>query len=450
MGIQQARFPLTRSGHKHSENPILSEEPPDIHVTGFRDPFLARWPAMDKARGSAPQLYGLISGGIHGQGPRTFMYTISPTDLTTWEYLHPLVVDIPSNHTPAGRWGGDLGANWECTNFITLRADDGTDQTIIIAGAEGGLEQSHVAEYHKVNPGRARRTPRYANWFFGNLVENGTGPRLGVGAAGLLDWGLAYAANSFVAPDGRILLWSWLIEEDLDDTALAERGWTGCMGVPRELYLQSLNDVTGGLRSSLDEIKSINSHPVGSQRNITTLGIRPLSDLKCLRGPHLELPRIARLEDQSMLLVPTAPLACEICLVAKISDTTQSTALILRHDQDRAYRTTISIDWVKEQVVVDRHNSTASPTVNTAPEIGPFTLFRQVDPVTDHSTIESLDLRVFLDQDVIEIFLNERFAMATRVYTDVEYTGISLGSVGPMVVDQLGIWPLDREPDPIM
>lgn len=431
---------LTLAGQKHPGNPILSEEPPNMHVTGFRDPFLAPWPAMDQVRNSSPTLYGLISGGVHSEGPKTFLYAVSPTDLTEWTYLYPLVKDIPSNHTPAGRWGGDLGVNWECTNFITLGGPDGSEKEMIIAGAEGGHEQAEVAEYHQLHTQRPRRTPRYANWFFGNLEVTDEEARMGIGAAGLLDWGLFYAANHFVAKDGRKVLWGWLIEEDLADEALQQRGWTGCMGVPRELFQQTLDGVTGGLRSDLDSIKSIERD--GSR--VSTLGVKPLSDLAGLRGTPLHLPPIHDLGDDSQLLTDTAPLACELRAALQISDTTQSVSIAVRHNADQSTQTIITFDCGNERLTVSRGASTMRDDINTSDETGPFTLFRQIDSATGTASIETLELTVFLDHDVLEVFANDRFALATRVYTEPGHTGVSISSEGPAVVEELDIWPLGR------
>lgn len=413
-----------------------------MHVTGFRDPFIAPWPALDRMRDSPPTLYGLISGGIHSQGPKTFLYAISPNDLKTWEYLYPLVVDVPSNHRPGGRWGGDIGVNWECTNFLTLQSRDGTERTMVIAGAEGGIEQSQVTEYHKSNPDAPRRNPSYANWFFGELTKIDNDVRFSIGASGLLDWGLFYAANHFQAADGRKLLWGWIKEEDLTDESLAQRGWTGCLGVVRELYPQVIDGVTGALRSSLAQIGNIDIEAVKQSSRVTTLGIRPFVELEQLRGGALASWKNESIDSEHLLCLSDAPLACEVKCDIDITVETRSVSLVVRHSNDRSTCTTITFDCMTEQILVDRRKSTSRTDINTAMEIGSFTLFRREGQAKE---LEPLVLDVFIDHDVIEVFANERFALATRVYTDAHAAGISVSAIGPAMIESLDVWPLDKK-----
>jgi beta-fructofuranosidase len=433
------------AGSKHPDNPILAEEPPNIHVTGFRDPFLAPWPALDRARGcTAPSLYGLISGGVHSDGPKTFLYEIAPTDLTRWTYLYPLAIDVPSNHRPGGRWGGDFGVNWECTNFVTLEGPDGIKREIVIAGSEGGLEQAQVTNYHESHPNAPHRSPSYANWFFGDLVPVEGDMRLNIGASGVLDWGLFYAANHFRAADGRKLLWGWIKEEDLDDRTLASRGWTGCLGIVRELYLQVTEGVTGGLRSNLDNIGSVDCKASGSGSQVTTLGIRPFAEIEQLRQPTALSWTSEIIDSTTRLCLASTSLTCETKIKINVEEDTRSVSLMVRHDSVRSTFTTITFDCVLEQLVVDRSHSTTREDINTAPDVGAFTLFRRVDSVTGSSEIEPLELDVFLDHDMLEVFANGRFALATRVYTDATSTGISIACDGPMTIEQLDIWPLKQ------
>ena len=436
------------SGTKYAHNPILAEEPPAIHVTGFRDPYLAPWPEMDGLRGQGSSLYGLISGGIHGQGPRTFLYSVDPTDLTRWTYLHPLVVDIPNNFVPSNKWSGDLGVNWECTNFVTLSHGRHT-RTVLIPGSEGGHERPWVTLHHEKHPASARRAPRYGNWFFGHLQKHDDKVQMHIGPAGLIDWGILYAANTFQAPDGRRLLWGWIIEEDLPNAVLANKGWTGCMGLPRELFLQVTEHVVGALSSSLDSVGSFDLVH-GKTDSVVTLGIRPAEEIGQLRRSLLYDHSPSPIKPSRRCLVDS-PLSCEIAACIHVFESTKSISIVIRHSSDHSIQTRIVFDCKKETLSVLRNDSTNRSEVNTSPEIGSHTLLRLAD-TTDTGCIEPLRLRVFIDHDVIEVFANDRFAIATRVYTPVEHTGITLASEGGGWVEELKIWEIastqdDREPE---
>ncbi|KFA68477.1 hypothetical protein S40285_08306 [Stachybotrys chlorohalonatus IBT 40285] len=54
-----------KSWKKIHGNPVLPEEPANLDVTGFRDPYVAAWPGLDEALEAEghPALYGVVSGG---------------------------------------------------------------------------------------------------------------------------------------------------------------------------------------------------------------------------------------------------------------------------------------------------------------------------------------------------------------------------------------------------
>ena len=99
-----------RTWIKSSENPILKGEPDGVQVTGFRDPYIALWPAMDELQGQE-SLYAIISGGVQGAGPTAFLYAVSLDNLTRWEYLGPLI-NLPEKFQQSKKWSGNYGNNW--------------------------------------------------------------------------------------------------------------------------------------------------------------------------------------------------------------------------------------------------------------------------------------------------------------------------------------------------
>ncbi|BEJ14235.1 hypothetical protein CspHIS471_0400020 [Cutaneotrichosporon sp. HIS471] len=413
---------------KSDANPILREEPADMVVTGFRDPFLAAWPAMDCVRGLEDgRLYGIISGGIKDVGPRTFLYEVDPADLTRWTYLHPLL-RVPTNHRPAGRWGGDLGVNLECTNFLSLAAD-GAERQVIITGSEGGKPRP-TAPTQKEAP---ERTPRYAPWLMGTLEERAGEIDLAMSASGMVDWGDLYAGNTFKHPDGRTVLWGWLIEEGLNDAALEAKSWTGCLTVPRELFLATYDGVTGALVSKMDEVRSFEVLSVSDGVcTVATLGIRPLTELGALRGEQLFHAEF--FDGDRLTIADASPLACMINATFDITDDTDEVSFHVRHSGDYSTATRITFYPKRETIVVHRDASNGASDIAKYDEDGPMTLLRT------NGGIEPLRLQVFLDHDVIEVFANDRFSLATRVYTSSEITGVSYSRKGAARVDKLGLW----------
>lgn len=425
-------------GRKRSV-PVLAEEPAGLDVTGFRDPYVAEWVSMDRMRRTSSTLYGIISGGQHGLGPRSYLYAIDPQDLTAWTYLHPLTTDLPVNHTPSPRWSGDFGTNWECSNFFTLQDGNGKAYEVFIAGSEGGKEQDWVKKHYEANPKNVRRVPRYSNWTMGQLVKQNDETRLEIRQAGLLDCGIFYAATTFVTPDGRRVAWGWMIEEDLPDTELKKKRWTGCFGLPRQLFIQTVTNVMGGLHSDLETIGSVDAMVSPSGFTVNTLGVRPLADLAALKDCILYDHSPSPLKDFRSCL-QAAPLACAIEATLHVFDKTQSVSLIVRHSTDMKIATTVTFDCRDERLVIDRSRSTHRQDINTAPEVGSHTLYRIADNSSRSGISEALKLTAFIDHDVIEVFANDRLAISTRVYTDARHAGISLGSIGGGWVEKLTIW----------
>lgn len=100
--------------------------------------------------------------------------------------------------------------------------------------------------------------------------------------------------------------------------------------------------------------------------------------------------------------------------------------------------TDIVFEFAEERLRVIRERSNRNPYVNKCEERASHTLFKFGDEsFTKH---EQLKLQVFVDHDVIEIFANERCALATRVYTPARCTGVSISADGEMQIDDLKIW----------
>ncbi|BEJ10791.1 hypothetical protein CspHIS471_0102130 [Cutaneotrichosporon sp. HIS471] len=397
---------------KYPANPIINQEPKGLDITGFRDPFVGPWIAMDQARGTPGRLYGLISGGVHGQGPRTFLYDVNPKDLTNWTYLFPLLRSHPVHSRPGGKWRGDLGLNLECTNFTNL-VSESEERQVILTGSEGGVPRPRGG------------VPRYGVWLMGSLEGEGKEVDLSISAAGMVDGGSLYAFNTMKNGVGSIL-WGWLIEEDLSDAILAQRGWTGCLGVPRQLFLESYTGVHGTLKSNLADIGSLQVLPNGE---VLTLGIRPLPELVKLRGDRL----FQVLDSSESRFRFDGLLACAIELVVDITDDTDEVTFHVR--QSDSVRTSISFFPKEEVIKLYREHSNDCADILKSTEEGPFSLFRFVS-----SGIENLRLVVLLDGDVLEVFANDRFALATRVYSPADATGVAYEHKRRAQVKQFELW----------
>ncbi|KAI1378015.1 glycosyl hydrolase [Hypoxylon crocopeplum] len=439
---------------KSSRNPILAGEPPDLQVTGFRDPSVMELPSIDSARGtSGAGLYGLISGGIRDSGPTTFLYEIQRENREDWRYLGPLV-DLPTRFQPSKKWSGNYGINWECTNLVALRADSEFRHVLII-GAEGDVEKDHVRHYQRPIEAPSR-TVRSQLWMSGRLVTADDGVRFRYQHGGYLDHGVYYAANSFLDPlSSRRIVYGWIPEEDLTLGAATEKGWNGSLALPREIFLLRIPKVLGALQSSLEDISpfELNTEPDGST-TVLTLGVRPIGELVRLRDASRQV-----LKHTATIALPESDLITRRTIFQTLSpcwelETTiainlgcQQVGFHLRHNEDLSIRTTVSFSITTETIVVDRDASNNDPTVNKCPDAGPFTLLTTRDPDGDGKpTLEKLRIRIFSDGDILEVFANDRFALATMVYSEGHcldlggLTAFATGSVGSAVFETVTVW----------
>lgn len=407
---------------KSPENPILKGEPQGVEVSGFRDPYIANWPALDRLRGnSGKSLYGLVSGGIAGLGPTTFLYEIQPNFLGQWDYLNPLV-DLPISYQTSKKWGGNYGINWECTNFMTLESNSISREFLII-GAEGEVERDHIN-----NSGlpavTSPRTVRQQVWMSGNLVQKGDSIKLQFKFGGILDHGSYYAANSFLEPlSNRRIVHGWIPEEDCTNEHARKKGWNGALSIPREVFLLSIPNVISALNSQISEITCVERQlePNGST-TLHTLGIRPISEMSRLRDncfwfyernqTFLPRPNSIQQEHLAFTSTPTWELQATISVTAGC----ETVGFHLRHSKDFSIRTTVRFSLFTETITVDRSASTSYTGINKFPEKGPFTLFTTHDQSMSEEQ-ERLRIRIISDGDIFEVYANERFALATMVYT---------------------------------
>jgi beta-fructofuranosidase len=284
-------FDNGKTWQKFSGNPILPSEPQDLDVTGWRDPFVSSWPSMAATLGldSEESLFGIISGGIRDVTPTTFLYRIDAKDFTKWEYIGPLV-NLGLNMRPS-KWSGDLGRNWEVTNFLTLK--DETDFSIardfLVMGTEGclpsALSPTNTESGESLGPSRPIRGQL---WMSGSLKPNNSPSspasspvQMQYGFGGHLDHGCMYAANSFFDPKtSKHIVWGWITEEDLCDDLRHKQGWSGLLSLPREIRLQTTRNVVRACKSDLKDITSIECEADASgTHTVRTLASEPVQSV---------------------------------------------------------------------------------------------------------------------------------------------------------------------------
>ena len=173
--------------------PAIAAPPPGMQVTGFRDP--CPWREPDG-------WYLGVGSGERNVGGCVLLYRSQ--DLRNWTYLGKLAQGKPNGKHTANPC--DSGEMWECPDFFPL-----DKRHCLFYSTEGKViwnTGSYDPAAHTYAPQRT----------------------------GVLDHGAYYAPKSFLAPDGRRILWGW-IQETRPEAEYAAAGWAGCMSLPRVLHI---------------------------------------------------------------------------------------------------------------------------------------------------------------------------------------------------------------------
>ncbi|KAE8383258.1 glycosyl hydrolase [Aspergillus bertholletiae] len=427
-----------RTWYKSEKNPILPGEPSDLDVTGWRDPFCAPWPNMSKTLGLDPKktLFGIISGGIRDITPTSFLYKIDAKNLSDWKYIGPLA-NFGLNLRPS-RWSGDLGKNWEVTNFLSLHDDNDprSSSDLLIMGTEGCLEDQPEESLGVAGPSRPRRGQL---WMSGSLrKDDATGSAsISYNFGGHLDHGCLYAANSFFDQRAqKHIIWGWITEEDLCDDLRHQQGWSGMLSMPRQLYLQTLHDVVGSLVSDLSSITSVKLQSKGDGTfAIQTLASQPYQPLiQHLRScPDAQLSHLGRSPlsrsgidveiSRERLLSRHWELECSF----NISKTCSKVGVLIGHSRCYEKTTLMTFEPQIETFKISRPSFSRPDSrllINNSPEAAPHTLFTIINRSSGEECTETLDIRAWRDNSVLEVFVNGRTAISTRLYAAEETFGM--------------------------
>ncbi|KAJ5358604.1 glycosyl hydrolase [Penicillium cataractarum] len=423
-----------KNWYKRDNNPILPGEPSGLDVTGWRDPFCAPWPNMSKTLGLDPNesLFGIISGGIRDITPTSFLYQIDPKNLSDWQYLGPLA-NFGLNLRPS-RWSGDLGKNWEVTNFLSLNDENDINSNFdfLIMGTEGCLEDGLEESVNSAGPSR---TCRGQLWMSGTLQKNeSTGSAsISYDFGGHLDHGCLYAANSFFDPRSqKHIVWGWIAEEDLCDDLRHQQGWSGMLSMPRQLHLQTLHNVVGSLVSDLSSITSVKAESEGDGAStIRTLACEPYNPLiQHLRSsPNAQLSRLGRSSlspsgiEVGISREPQLSNHWELECSFNISKTCSKVGVSIGHSRCHESATVMTFEPQNETFKISRPSFSrpdSSLLIQSSPEVAPHTLFTMIDQNSGEEFTETLDIRAWRDNSVLEVFVNGRTVISTRLYAAEE------------------------------
>ena len=198
---------------------------------------------------------------------------------------------------------------------------------------------------------------------------------------------MSWVDNTFFAPEalidgnGRHLMWAWLTDYPAreHDEALRD-GWCGVYGLPRVLWLGD---------------------------DDRTLHLAPAPELERLRYQPRAFDDLTLDDGGAALLSGINGESCEIGLRIE-PGTAQQVGLQVRTSPDGAETTLLYYDAAARSLMFDatRSGRKGRPVVEQAP--------------LALAAGEALELRVFIDRSVVEVFANDRQAITRRVFPEGE------------------------------
>ena len=208
-----------------------------------------------------------------------------------------------------------------------------------------------------------------------------------------------FAPEALVDGNGRQIMWAWMhdgVPDDQKEMSGDERweenyyGWTGTFGLPRSLWLGE----DGALR------------------------MRPIKELETLRYNQKESKNLLIASD-SALEMPVFGHELEELEIVFAPDITGQAGVLVNCSDDGREQTSIYYDAISKELCVDATKSSLDYGVRSV-EKAPFEL----------GPAEPLELRIFIDRSVVEVFANDRQAIARRIYPRLGGTGVKIFSKG--------------------
>ncbi|KAF7719133.1 Beta-fructofuranosidase [Penicillium ucsense] len=396
---------------EYENNPVMSNPPEGWNVTGWRDPFYHAWPEMDAfLNASEPYYYAVFGSGIKEVGPRMPLYKAPASDLTNWTFLGSLFEPKMNSSLGALPETGSYGFNFEVSNFFSIG-----DRYFVTMGAEGGDTDFHAR--------------RWSLWNEGTLSVRANGSvEFTPVAGGAGDWGLLYAMTTFNdTKNNRRIQWGWA-SEDMNNFGITQQGYQGSFALPRELFIKDTHNVIHDMSESCMPGNSRFFANSNGTWTASTLGTKPVPDVVegLHRGAkHHKFPCHEQKCDTEKIKLPTS-MSHSYQINLELKSTTGIAGLTIAASPNREEYTNIYYNPSNYSIAVDRSHSSQIKMFANDTHQGYFKPYTVHDSDCNKNTNESIQMSIFVDGSLLEVYVNERFALTTRIYPSREdSTGIA-------------------------
>jgi beta-fructofuranosidase len=161
------------------------------------------------------------------------------------------------------------------------------------------------------------------------------------------------------------------------------------------------------------------------------LAMSPVPELEMLRGESRSFTNVCAWQAPMNTGVHSTSFECLVEIDRRTAGTGELIVSIFASACGLEY-TDVCLDLATNKIVIDRSNSSLFPNVHKSPIKGDL-------PPVDGA--ESLKLRIFADQSIVEVFFDDETCLSARVYPSLEGSdGIELRSSGDTIVCKLKVW----------
>lgn len=441
------------------KKPVIMGPPEGMNVTGWRDPNVFQSKSLDAHYGlnsSAGNSHYLITaGGIHDVGPRIFLY--HSENYVDWTYKGFLL--SKEKNTTFSRFSGNWGYNFETTNYVEVTDAEGESHNLMMFAAEGTPRRYPMWAFGSIGGGSQQRA--------GCTDASAEDPQQGLftpTAVGVTEYSLWYANAVYKdTKTGKDVVIGWITEDNGYETQ--PQGWNGILSVPREVsvaIVKNIHDPENALSAPGDwlvsDVKSVDCNGAATTvKTIKTLGRKAYEAMQLLRGDQTEtIAKASVSKTTGEKVLTTKAKSFELYAEVTSFEKGSQVGFNIRRSADSDEFTSVVYDDAKKSVVIDKH---ASSTIDCAPFTAAYHpdrnntegLFQLFDVVQDAGKSsckvarEPLRFSIFVDVSVVEVFVNDRFALSARIYPCEGKTssdGISLLATGASdaVFENVQVW----------
>lgn len=221
--------------------------------------------------------------------------------------------------------------------------------------------------------------------------------------------------------NNRRIQYGWA-SEDMDNFGIVQQGYQGALSLARELFIKETSGVVHNSADATLGNSRYTSHSNGTW-TASTLGVRAASDVVTglRRGSRHTKSRCSKKKmcsNTSKIRLPST-LSNSYELKLSIQNTSGVTGVTVAASPNREEYTNIYYDPSKKSVVLDRtYSSQIKAFPNTTLE-GYFEPY-QMAGIHGGSVTEPIEMNIFVDGSLVEVFVNDRFALTGRIYPSRE------------------------------